>query len=98
MIEISVVSTSSIHSSFTQHAILLNPIAFSCLNDKGIPASNLLEGEEVEVRQLVPGEVEVLPHPGVPVVGHGAPVLGAPLPAGPGGAQKKTRFLSTFCG
>ena len=83
MIEISVFSTSSIHSSFTQHAILLNLIAFSCLNDKGIPASNLLEGEEVKVRQLVPGEVEVLAHPSVPVVPHSPPVLCAPLPAGP---------------
>ena len=67
MIEIFVFSTSSVHSSFTQHAILLNPIAFSCLDHKGVGASDLLEWEEVEVGQLVPGEVEVLPHSGVPV-------------------------------
>ena len=96
MIEISVFSTSSIHSSFTQHAILLNLIAFSCLNDKGIPASNLLEGEEVEVCQLVPGEVEVVPHPIIKVVPHSPPVLCAPLAAGPCVAYL-THILSRLC-
>lgn len=33
--------------------------------------------------QLMPEEVEVLPHPGVPVVPHCSPVLRAPLPTGP---------------
>ena len=78
-----ILSTPSVHSSFTQNAILLNPKAFSCLNDKGVRASDLLKGEEVEVGQLVPGEVEVIPHPSVPVVPHCSPVLRAPLPAGP---------------
>ena len=77
------ISTPSVHSSFTQNAILLNPKAFSCLNDKGIRASDLLKREEVEVGQLVPREVEVIPHPSVPVVPHCSPVLRAPLPAWP---------------
>ena len=72
-----------VHSSFPKYAILFDPIAFSCLNHKGVGASDLLKGEEVEVGQLVPGEVEVLAHPSVPVVPHGPPVLCAPLPAGP---------------
>ena len=80
---VELISTSSVHSSFTKNSILLDPVAFSCLDDEGVGASDLLEGEEVEVSQLMPGEVEVLPHPGVPVVPHCSPVLRAPLPTGP---------------
>ena len=63
-----ILSTPSVHSSFTQNAILLNPKAFSCLNNKGVGASDILKREEVEMGQLVPGEVEVLARPSVPVV------------------------------
>ena len=80
---VELISTSSVHSSFPQNAILFNPKALSRLDHKWVPASHLLEGEEVEVGQLVPGEVEVIPHPSVPVVPHCSPVLRAPLPAGP---------------
>ena len=80
---VELISTSSVHSSFPQNAILFNPKALSRLDHKWVPASHLLEGEEVEVSQLMPGEVEVLPHPGVPVVPHCSPVLSAPLSAGP---------------
>ena len=72
-----------VHSSFAKNTILLNPETFSCLNHEEVGASDLLKGEEVEVGQLVPGEVEVLAHPSVPVVPHSPPVLCAPLPAGP---------------
>ena len=82
-VEVEVLSTPSVHPSFTQNAILLNPKAFSCLNNKGVRASDLLKGEEVEVGQLVLREVEVITHPSVPVVPHCSPVLSAPLPAGP---------------
>ena len=77
------VSASPIHPSFTKNSIFLNPETFSCLDDEGVGAPDFLEGEEVEVSQLMPGEVEVLPHPGVPVVPHCSPVLRAPLPTGP---------------
>ena len=76
-------STSPIHPSFSKYAILLNPVALSCLQHKGVGASDLLKGEEIEVGQLVPGEVEVVAHPGVPVVPHCSPVLRASLPTGP---------------
>ena len=77
------ISAPSVHSSLPKNTILLNPETFSCLNHEGVGASDLLKGEEVEVGQLVPGEVEVLAHPSVPVVPHSPPVLCAPLPAGP---------------
>ena len=50
---VELISTSSVHSSFPQNAILFNPKALSRLDHKWVPASHLLEGEEVEV------EVEV---------------------------------------
>ena len=77
------ISAPSVHSSLPKNTIFLNPETFSCLNHEGVGASDLLKGEEVEVGQLVPGEVEVLAHPSVPVVPHCSPVLRAPLPAGP---------------
>ena len=80
---VELISTSSVHSSFPQNAILFNPKALSRLDHKWVPASHLLEWEEVEVGQLVPREVEVLPYPSVPVVPHCSSVLCAPLPAGP---------------
>ena len=76
-------SASPVHSSFPKYAILLNPVAFSCLNHKGVGASDLLKGEEVEVGQLMPGEVEVVAHPSVPMVPHCPPMLCTPLPARP---------------
>ena len=82
-VEVEVLSTPSVHPSFTQNAILLNPKTLSCFNNKGIGASDLLKRQEVEMGQLVPGEVEVVAHPSVPVVPHCSPVLSAPLPAGP---------------
>ena len=89
-------STSSVHSSITKDSIFLNPEALSCLNDERVPASYLLEGEEVEVRQLMPGEVEVVPHPSVKVVPHRPPVLCAPLSAGPC-VSHLTHILSRLC-
>ena len=77
------ISAPSVHATLSKNTILFNPETFSCLNHEGVGASDLLKGEEVEVGQLVPGEVEVIPHPSVPVVPHCSPVLRAPLPAGP---------------
>ena len=74
-------SAPSVHASFPKHAILFDPEALSCLDDEGVSAPDLLEGEEVEVSQLVPRKVEVLPHPSVKVVPDGPPVLCAPLSA-----------------
>ena len=75
-------SAPSVHSTFTKYSVLFNPVLLSCFNDKGIRASHLLKREEVEVSKVVPGKVEVLTHPCVPVVSHRPPVLCAPLPAG----------------
>ena len=76
-------SAPSVHASLPKNTIFLNPETLSCLDYEGVGASDLLEGEEVKVSQLMPGEVEVLPHPCVPVVPHCSPVLRAPLPTGP---------------
>ena len=58
---------------------MLDPIALSGLDDKGVLASYFLEREEVEVGEVVAWEVEVVSNPSVPVVGHSAPVLSASL-------------------
>ena len=76
-------SAPSIHASLPKNTIFLYPETLSCLDHERVGASDLLKREEVEVGQLVPGEVEVLPYPGVPVVPHCPPVLCAPLPARP---------------
>ena len=75
-------SAPSVHASLPKNTIFLNPETLSCLDYEGVGASDLLKWEEVEVGQLVPRQVEVLAHPGVPVVPHGPPVLRAPLPTG----------------
>ena len=62
-VEVEVLSTPSVHPSFTQNAILLNPKTLSCFNNKGVGASDILKRQEVEMGQLVPGEVEVVAHP-----------------------------------
>ena len=77
------ISAPSIHASLPKNTIFLYPETLSCLDHEGVGTSNLLKGEEVEVGQLVPWEVEVLAHPCVPVVPHRPPVLCAPLSAGP---------------
>ena len=46
-------SAPPVHSSLTQNSILLDPKAFSGLEDEGIPASDFLEWLEVEVCQVV---------------------------------------------
>ena len=76
-------SAPSIHASLPKNTIFLYPETLSCLDHERVGASDLLKREEVEMGQLVPGEVEVVAHPSVPVVPHCSPVLSAPLPAGP---------------
>ena len=61
-------SASSIHSTFAQNFVFLNPVAFSCLDDKGVAASDFFKRQEVEVGQVMARQVEVLPHPSVPVM------------------------------
>ena len=46
-------SAPPVHSSLTKNSILLDPKAFSGLEDEGIPASDFLEWLEVEVCQVV---------------------------------------------
>ena len=68
-------SAPPVHSAFAQNSIFLNPVTFSCFDNKRITTPDFLKGQEVEVSQVVAWQVKVLPHPSVPVVVHSPPVL-----------------------
>ena len=80
-------SAPPVHPSFSQDSILLNPVVLSGLDHKGVPASNFLKWQEVEVCQIMPRQVEVLSHPCIEVVSYCPSVLCTSNSAGAGGAH-----------
>ena len=73
--------------SFSQDSILLNPVALSGLDHKGVPASNFLKWQEVEICQIMPRQVEVLSHPCIEVVSYCPSVLCTSNSAQAGGGE-----------
>ena len=88
-------SAPPVHSAFAQNSIFLNPVTFSCFDNKRITTPDFLKGQEVEVSQVVAWQVKVLPHPSVPVVVHRPPVLCASDSACPCGSNH-SNILSWF--
>ena len=80
-------SAPPVHPSFSQDSILLNPVVLSGLDHKGVPASNFLKWQEVEVCQIMPRQIEVLSHPCIEVVSYCPSVLCTSNSAGAGGAH-----------